>query len=127
MASDQPELSSALWVNCAVLRPGVYWSESHPLHPHKPAQSQQQEAKPSSRIACYSAGSREAFTRRERLPHTLDACIKENATNLGYVPSLTRHFHMPKARRTPHEIASTILAIQKAVRLRDRSLKGATG
>ena len=127
MAVNQPEHYSAVYVNCAGLQPGAYRSEGRPLHPRRRAQSQQQEANPSSSIACYSAGGREAFTRRKKLPHTLDACSKENATNLGYEPSLTRHFHMPKARRTPHEIASTILAIQKAVRLLDRSLKGATG
>ena len=40
-------------------------------------------------------GGIEAFIRREVLPYTPDAWIKEDATKIGYEVSFTRHFHKP--------------------------------
>ena len=55
----------------------------------------------------------EAFIRREVLPYTPDAWIKEGATKIGYEVSFTRHFYKPKPLRTLEEISAEILAIEK--------------
>jgi type I restriction enzyme M protein len=69
----------------------------------------------------------EAFIRREVLPYTPDAWIKEDATKIGYEISFTRHFYKPQPLRTLEEISSDILAIEKeAEGLLDGLLKGAT-
>jgi type I restriction enzyme M protein len=41
-------------------------------------------------------GGIEAFIRREVLPYTPDAWIKEVATKIGYEISFTRHFYKPQ-------------------------------
>lgn len=58
-------------------------------------------------------GGIEAFIRREVLPYTPDAWIKENATKIGYEVSFTRHFYKPLPLRTLEEISADILAIEK--------------
>ena len=58
-------------------------------------------------------GGIEAFIRREVLPYTPDAWIKEEATKIGYEVSFTRHFYKPKPLRTLEEISADILAIEK--------------
>lgn len=58
-------------------------------------------------------GGIEAFIRREVLPYTPDAWIKEDATRIGYEISFTRHFYKPQPLRTLEEIRADILAIQK--------------
>jgi type I restriction enzyme M protein len=58
-------------------------------------------------------GGIEAFIRREVLPYTPDAWIKENATKIGYEISFTRHFYKPQPLRTLKEIRADILALQK--------------
>ena len=45
-------------------------------------------------------GGIEAFIRREVLPYTPDAWIKEDATKIGYEVSFTRHFYKPQPLRT---------------------------
>ncbi|MFO1452629.1 MAG: hypothetical protein U1F61_30965, partial [Opitutaceae bacterium] len=71
-------------------------------------------------------GGIEAFIRREVLPYTPDAWIKEDATRIGYEVSFTRHFYQPRPLRTLEEIAADILAIEKeAEGLLDGLLKGA--
>ena len=55
----------------------------------------------------------EAFIRREALPYTPDAWIKEDATKVGYEVSFTRHFYQPQPLRTLEEISADILAIEK--------------
>jgi type I restriction enzyme M protein len=55
----------------------------------------------------------EAFIRREVLPYTPDAWIKEGATKIGYEVSFTRHFYKPQPLRTLEEISADILAIEK--------------
>ena len=51
--------------------------------------------------------------RREVLPYTPDAWIKEDATKIGYEVSFTRHFYEPQPLRTLAEISADILAIEK--------------
>ena len=70
-------------------------------------------------------GGIEAFIRREVLPYTPDAWIKEDATKIGYEISFTRHFYKPKPLRTLEEISADILAVEKeAEGLLDGLLKG---
>ena len=71
-------------------------------------------------------GGIEAFIRREVLPYTPDAWIKQDATRIGYEISFTRHFYKPQPLRTLEEISADILAIEKeAEGLLDGLLKGA--
>ena len=58
-------------------------------------------------------GGIDAFIRREVLPYTPDAWIKEGATKTGYEISFTRHFYKPQPLRTLEEIRSDILAIDR--------------
>ena len=58
-------------------------------------------------------GGIEAFIRREVLPYTPDAWIKEDATKIGYEISFTRHFYKPQPLRTLDEIRADILAVEK--------------
>ena len=53
------------------------------------------------------------FIRREVLPYTPDAWIKEDATKVGYEVSFTRHFYKPQPLRTLEEISADILAIER--------------
>jgi type I restriction enzyme M protein len=53
------------------------------------------------------------FIRREVLPYTPDAWIKQDATKVGYEVSFTRHFYKPQPLRTLEEISADILAIEK--------------
>jgi type I restriction enzyme M protein len=58
-------------------------------------------------------GGIEAFIRREVLPYTPDAWIKEDATKIGYEVSFTRHFYKPQPLRTLEEISADIVALEK--------------
>ena len=58
-------------------------------------------------------GGIKAFIRREVLPYTPDAWIKENAAKTGYEVSFTRHFYKPQPLRTLKEISKDVLAIEK--------------
>jgi type I restriction enzyme M protein len=49
-------------------------------------------------------GGIDAFIRREVLPYTPDAWVKEGATKIGYEVSFTRHFYKPQPLRTLEEI-----------------------
>lgn len=70
-------------------------------------------------------GGIEAFIRREVLPYTPDAWIKEDSTKVGYEVSFTRHFYKPQPLRTLEEISADILAIEnEAEGLLDELLKG---
>jgi len=70
-------------------------------------------------------GGIEAFIRREVLPYTPDAWIKDGATKIGYEVSFTRHFYKPQPLRTLEEISADILAIEKeAEGLLDGLLRG---
>ena len=57
-------------------------------------------------------GGVEAFIRREVLPYTPDAWVKDDATKIGYEVSFTRHFYKPQPLRTLEEISADILAIE---------------
>jgi type I restriction enzyme M protein len=71
-------------------------------------------------------GGIEAYIRREALPYTPDAWIKEEATKIGYEVSFTRHFYKPQPLRTLAEISADILAIEReAEGLLDDLLTGA--
>jgi type I restriction enzyme M protein len=58
-------------------------------------------------------GGIEAFIRREVLPYTPDAWVKEGATKVGYEVSFTKHFYKPQPLRSLEEISADILAIEK--------------
>jgi type I restriction enzyme M protein len=58
-------------------------------------------------------GGIEAFIRREVLPYTPDAWIKEDATRIGYEVSFTRHFYKPQPQRTLEQISVEIVAAEK--------------
>ncbi|MGH9753862.1 MAG: type I restriction-modification system subunit M [Blastocatellia bacterium] len=76
-------------------------------------------------IPLLEEGGIEAFFRREVLPYTPDAWIKEDATKIGYEISFTRHFYKPQPLRTLEEIRADILAVEKeAEGLLDELLKG---
>jgi type I restriction enzyme M protein len=64
-------------------------------------------------VSLLEDGGIEAFIRREVLPYTPDAWIKEDATKIGYEVSFTRHFYKPQPLRTLEEISADILAIEK--------------
>jgi type I restriction enzyme M protein len=58
-------------------------------------------------------GGVEDFIRREVLPYTPDAWIKDDATKIGYEISFTRHFYKPQPLRTLEEISADILVVEK--------------
>jgi type I restriction enzyme M protein len=58
-------------------------------------------------------GGIETFIRREVLPYTPDAWIKQDATKIGYEVSFTRHFYKPQPLRSLEEISADILAVEK--------------
>jgi type I restriction enzyme M protein len=64
-------------------------------------------------VPMLEAGGIEAFIRREVLPYTADAWIKEEATKIGYEVSFTRYFYKPPPLRSLEEISAEILAIEK--------------
>ncbi len=83
------------------------------------------ELRDTEQVPLLEEGGIEAFIRREVLPYTPDAWIKEHATKIGYEVSFTRHFYKPQPLRALEEIAADILAIEKeADGLLDGLLKG---
>jgi len=83
------------------------------------------ELRDTEQVPLLEEGGIEAFIRREVLPYTTDAWIKEEATKIGYEVSFTRHFYKPQPLRTLEEISADILAIEKeAEGLLDGLLKG---
>jgi type I restriction enzyme M protein len=64
-------------------------------------------------VPLLEGGGIEAFIRREVLPYTPDAWIRQDATKIGYEISFTRHFYKPQPLRTLDEIRADILAIEK--------------
>jgi len=70
-------------------------------------------------------GGIEAFIRREVLPYTPDAWIKEDATKIGYEISFTRHFYQPQPLRTLDAIRADIATVEEEAKgLLDELLKG---
>ena len=82
------------------------------------------ELRDTEQVPLLETGGIEAFIRREVLPYTPDAWIKEDAAKIGYEVSFTRHFYKTQPLRTLDEIAADILAVEKeAEGLLDRLLK----
>ena len=85
------------------------------------------ELRDTEQVPLLEEGGIEAFIRREVLPYTPDAWIKEEA-KIGYEVSFTRHFYKPQPLRTLEEISADILAIeQEAEGLLDGLLKVSGG
>ena len=83
------------------------------------------ELRDTEQVPLLEEGGIAAFIRREVLPYTPDAWIREDATRIGYEISFTRHFYKPQPLRTLEEISADILAIEKeAEGLLDGLLKG---
>src|SRR5204863_8442574 len=82
------------------------------------------ELRDTEQVPLLEEGGVEAFIRREVLPYTPDAWIKEDATKIGYEISFTRNFYKPQPLRTLEEIRADILAVEKeAEGLLDELLK----
>jgi type I restriction enzyme M protein len=78
-------------------------------------------------ISLREVGGIEAFIKREVLPYTADAWVRDSATKIGYEVSFTRHFYKPQPLRLLEEISADILAVEKeAEGLLDGLLKGGT-
>jgi type I restriction enzyme M protein len=71
------------------------------------------ELRDAEQVPLLEEGGIEAFIRREVLPYTRDAWIKEGATKIGYEVSFTRHFYEPRALRTLDEIRTDIVAAER--------------
>jgi len=71
------------------------------------------ELRDTEQVPLLEEGGIEAFIRREVLPYTPDAWLKQGATKIGYEISFTRHFYKPQPLRTLEEISADILAIEK--------------
>jgi type I restriction enzyme M protein len=81
----------------------------------------------SEQIPLLEDGGIEAFIRREVLPYTPDAWVKEGATKIGYEVSFTRHFYEPPQLRTLAEISADIVALEQETEgLLSEITKGAT-
>lgn len=79
-------------------------------------------------VPLLETGGIEAFFRREVLPYTSDAWIKEDVTKIGYEISFTRHFYKPQPMRSLEEIHADIIAVEKeAEGLLDGLLKSHSG
>ena len=71
------------------------------------------ELRDTEQVPLLEEGGIEAFIRREVLPYTPDAWIKEDTAKIGYEISFTRHFYKPQPLRTLEEISADILAVEK--------------
>ena len=69
------------------------------------------ELRDTEQVPLLEPGGIEAFIRREVLPYTPDAWIKEKAT-IGYEISFTRHFYKPQPLRSLEEIRKSILSLE---------------
>lgn len=86
------------------------------------------ELRDTEQVPLLEVGGIEAFIRREVLPYTPDAWVKEDATKMGYEVSFTRHFYKPQPLRTLEEISADILpGEQEAEGLLDGLLKVGIG
>ena len=84
------------------------------------------ELRDTEQVPLLEEGGIAAFIRREVLPYTPDAWIREDGTRIGYEISFTRHFYKPQPLRTLEEISADILAIEKeAEGLLTEIMKGA--
>ena len=67
----------------------------------------------SEQVPFLEEGGIEAFIRREVLPYTPDAWIKESTAKVGYEISFARHFYRPQPLRSFEEIGADILSVGK--------------
>lgn len=71
------------------------------------------ELRDTEHVPLLEPGGIETYFRREVLPYSRDAWIKESATKKGYEISFTRHFYKPPALRNLEEIRADIVALEK--------------
>ena len=71
------------------------------------------ELRDTEQIPLLEEGGIEAFLKREVLPYTPDAWLKDDATKIGYEVSFTRHFYKPQPLRSLEEIRADIVAAEK--------------
>lgn len=71
------------------------------------------ELRDTEQVPLLEAGGIEAFVKREVLPYTPDAWIKEGSEKIGYEVSFTRHFYKPQPLRSIEEIRRDILALER--------------
>ncbi len=71
------------------------------------------ELRDTEQVPLLEPGGIEAFIRREVLPYTPDAWIKEDATKIGYEISFTRHFYKAQPLRTLDAVRADILALER--------------
>ncbi len=71
------------------------------------------ELRDTEQIPLLEEGGIEAFLKREVLPYTPDAWLKDESTKIGYEVSFTRHFYKPQPLRTLEEIRADIVAAEK--------------
>lgn len=71
------------------------------------------ELRDSEQVPLMEEGGIEAFIKREVLPYTPDAWIREKDTKIGYEVSFTRYFYQPQKLRTLEEIRADILAVEQ--------------
>lgn len=71
------------------------------------------ELRDTEQVPLLEDGGIEAFVKREVLPYTPDAWIKEGSEKIGYEVSFTRHFYKPQPLRSIEEIRQDILALEK--------------
>ncbi len=71
------------------------------------------ELRDTEQIPLTDAGGIEAFLKREVLPYAPHAWYSPPHVKIGYEISFTRHFYKPKPMRTPDEIRTDILTLEK--------------
>jgi type I restriction enzyme M protein len=71
------------------------------------------ELRDTEQVPLLEEGGIEAFFRREVLSYLPDAWIDEEATEIGYEISFTRHFYKPQPSRSLEEIRADILGVEK--------------
>ena len=103
-----------------------WYPQPSALNPqHRLTYEPDSDLRDTEQVPLLEPGGIEAFIRREVLPYTPDAWIKEDATKVGYEISFTRHFYQPQPLRTLDAIRADILAVEKeAEGLLDELLKG---
>jgi type I restriction enzyme M protein len=71
------------------------------------------ELRDNETIPLLEEGGVAAFIRREVLPHTADAWIQPDKTEVGYEISFTKHFFKPKPMRSLEEIRRDVQALEQ--------------
>ena len=71
------------------------------------------EIRDTEQIPLLEPGGIEEFFKREVLPYTPDAWVKEGSTKIGYEISFTRYFYKPQPMRSLMEIHKDVLAAER--------------